>query len=71
MQNPRTLWYFHGDLFDEGVGLFVKSVLRGGAYSVEGLIREWGLNQSFTELFLLRRNRWKIKEATYDIMKIC
>ena len=35
-------------------GLFVKYGFRGGGLFGRGLIREWGLNQSFTVFITLR-----------------
>ena len=49
----------------------LKVFLRGGSYSVGGLIREWGFNRSFTELLLIKKKQMEIKRATYEIMKSC
>ena len=57
-----------------GVGAYLsKWVLGEGAYSGGGVIREWGLNRSFTVLLLLFGREGRLKNCSYktdvDLLK--
>ena len=54
------------------VGLFPKSVFeRRGLFSKGVLFGSGDLINHLRNYCLLRRNRWKIKQATFEIMKSC
>ena len=53
-----------------GVGAYLSSSgSEVGAYSRGGLIREWGLNRSFTVIKLNNKKRYEPNDTDYKIIK--